>query len=193
MMSMTRSLIETLNLHNVEKKIPLKKVTPSKSLLICSMPCEIKAATIRNQTVDSMEAENIEDVSYRFLQARRGENNSFYEAVCWGIYTIIVYEIVYELLCTNPISFLFLLPSALYVPPNISNTLRYGETKKSCEEWLNNRLGEDKFEQIGRLKFNQEGMFKLASFLKHEKIDSTSVEAKGKKEDRWFQCWNMDR
>jgi hypothetical protein len=89
--------------------------------------------------------------------------------------------------------YLALLFCASNIPPNISNTLRYRETKISCAKWLSQRLGEKNLEQIRNLKFNQHGMFKLASFLKNEKIDATSVEAKREKEDGWLQCWNRDR
>ncbi len=185
-MCMTRSILESLYFGTSDKT--LNKVTPSKSLFIGAMPCEIKAARIRNSAVDSIEAKDVGEVSYRFLQARRGENVTLSESLFWGISTIVACK----LFCTTPLSLLLLLPYVLHVPPNIYNTLRYGKTRKFCEEWLSQRLGGGKFARIKELKYSQEGLFKLTCFLKDEKIEPPSLEGKGKKENRVFSCWNLD-
>lgn len=58
----------------------------------------------------------------------------------------------------------------LNVPPNICNTLRYRETKNSCEDWLTQKLGKKDFEQIEKLSYNREGFLKINELLDKKEI-----------------------
>lgn len=49
----------------IEKLSTLSKKAPTKSLLIHSMPCEKKAAHIRNQAIEAMEKNEAMEVGYR--------------------------------------------------------------------------------------------------------------------------------
>jgi len=170
-------------------KPPIQKVKPRNTLLITPMMCEHTAAQIRNSTVDSMQKNDIADVSYRYLQSRRSENNTFYEVIFWTTSSFLLFKLA----CTiNPILYLCLLAYAPHIPPNIGNTLRYKETKNYCAEWLTEKLGNDKFAEIKKLKFNKNGMFNLAALLKTENIDAIYLESKITKEDK-LQCCNRDR
>ena len=94
-----------------------------------------------------MQINNTADVAYRYLQSRRGENNTLKEAVFWGCLSITVFGMPRH--SSRLITLLFLsIPSALQVPPNIGNTIRYRETKKPSEECLSKKIGKEKLAEI---------------------------------------------
>lgn len=175
--------------HSDRPKPPIQTVKPKKALLVTSMICEIKAAEITNSAVYEMEKNEIGNVAYRFLQSRRGENNTFNEILFWSTASLILFELGYKI---HPILYLCLLCYAPHIPPNIGNTLRYKETKNYCAEWLTQKLGIETFEKIKELKFNRAGMFKLSSLLNEKNINASHLENKIDKEER-FQCCNRDR
>lgn len=178
-------------LKSEQSKLPLDKIEPNNTLLIGPMPCEKKAAAIRNNTIESMQKYDTGDVAYRYLQCRRGANNTLKEAMLWGSYATIMLGLTCRL--PLPIRLVAVGQAAVHVPPNIGNTIRYAETKKYSEIWLLERLGKEKLAEIQSMTFNQAGMFSLNAFLKREKIDAASVENRTKSADEPFSCWNMDR
>lgn len=190
-MSTTRSLFRQLHLVNSTSYLKdFKKDTPSKTLIFKSMPCEIKAAHIRNSTIDGMENNDIAEVAYRFLQSRRGENNTFYEACFWSLYTIMLYSLIQS----NPACYIFLIPNIARIPPNISNTLSYHQTKNACEEWLAKRLSIEHVQEIKSLKYDQKGLNKLTHFLTQNQIKTDNIEDKKCDAQRPFSyCFNMDK
>ena len=189
-----RDIIEKFNSHRHNKTKVLNKIEPTKSLLIAPMPCEIKAAIIRNKTVDSIQENDVSDIAYRFLQCRRGETNTFKEAICWASYSIMMIALARRVpTIPLPIRVGFIANGVLHVPPNIRNSLTYRETKQSCDEWLTQRIGSAQVGYIKNLQFNQLGMFKLVDFLNRENIDITSLKGREKRKDEKFSCWKMDR
>lgn len=174
-----------------KSKTGLKEVRPYNTLFISPMPCENKCAAIRNKTVASMRQNDIGDVAYRYLQTRRGQNNTLKEVIFWGSMSTIMLGLFRG--SSRSVRLLSALPSALHVPPNIGNTIRYSETKRSSEEWLSSRLDKNKIKEIKAMKFNQAGMLSLNIFLKRENIDNSSVENRTKTKDTSFSCWDMDR
>lgn len=175
----------------IEEKTLHVEVKPYNTLFVGPMPCEKKAAAILNKTSLSMQQNDIGDVAYRYLQCRRGKNNTLKEAILWGSYSIILLGFMRRK--PRQMGLIWALPTALHVPPNIGNTIRYAETQKSCEEWLATRLDKDKVAEIRAMTFTQSGMFSLTHFLNREKIDNTSVIPRTKTEDSHFSCLNMDR
>ncbi len=189
-MSSTRGLTVVFGFPAWSSEKPtLQKVSPTKSLLIRPMLCEQQAAQIRNRTIDSIVAGNTADIAYRFLQARRGENNTFYKVIVIALAVILLSKFVFK----DPGSRLVMLAWLLNLPPNISNTLRYKVTKQLCEEWLTRKLGSDKVKKIRDLRFNKAGMFQLKTILNDEKIDVTSLANRNKDGFSYFPCFNMDK
>ena len=184
-MSESRKIIQD------ESKTNLKEVKPYNTLFISPMPCEYKSAAIRNKTVASMRPNNIGDVAYRYLQSRRSQNNTLKEAILWGSFSTIMLGLNRGR--SRSVRLLSTLPCALHVPPNIGNTIRYSETKHSCEEWLSSRLDKNQIKEVKAMRFNQSGMVSLNLFLKRENIDNSSVANRIKTEDTLFSCWDMDR
>ncbi len=73
-------------------KTELCKVKPTNSLFfIGSGPaeCELGTANIRNKTVDSMMGGDVRAVTYRYLQARAGEDTNFIDARYNAIITVV--------------------------------------------------------------------------------------------------------
>ncbi|OGT35276.1 MAG: hypothetical protein A3F11_10115 [Gammaproteobacteria bacterium RIFCSPHIGHO2_12_FULL_37_14] len=174
-MSTARDVMEKLNINETH----LRRVEPTKSLLIKSMPCERQTAKIRNKAVDSMEQGDVVDVIHRYDQSWRGQRNTFGEIVLYSflmLYLLWVYfqkfdDIVnkkatcslddvnrmdqmnddsYEKIYNeiNGYFLTFIAVLAAGILPNIPNTLRYRETKNACAEWLNEKLGKEKFTEI---------------------------------------------
>lgn len=194
-MTTTRKLIKTFE----DNAIQLTKLEPSKSLLICSMPCERQTAEIRNSTVDNMINEDIAMVAYRYLQAMRGERNTFNEAVCWAACVVISLVYIYLKITTvnfqdelssepsenfdNQTNFIFqwlivLMYAVANAIPNVANTLKYGETKNACDVWLQARLEDDMYNKLKQLPNNYDSLFKIDKLLKEKNIDTTNLEKK---------------
>lgn len=184
--------MKSLESKNYQEKMA-SHVTPYNTLFFGPMPCEEKAAAIRTKTLESMKNNDIADVAYRYLQNRRGANNTLNEAVFWGcLFISSIYGISRH--NNNRLIPLFsTIPMALHIPPNIGNTIRYRETKQSSEEWLNRKIGKEKLAEIQSIKFNQQGMFSLNALIAREQIDRSSIKDKTKKEDSVFSFWDMDR
>lgn len=170
-MSESRKIIQD------KSKITLKRVKPCNTLFFGPMPCEDKAAAIRNKTVNSMERGDIGDVSYRYLQSRQGLNNSLKVAIPLGsISTIMLFGLTRRFRLVGLLSAIpSVLPSVLYVPPNIGHAIRYSETKRSCEDWLSSRLAENKIKEIKAMKFNNFSFYSLNNLLARENINNSSV------------------
>lgn len=133
--------------------IDLKKSKPTKSLLFTSMPCERRTSAIRNRTVKSMQANDVGDVAYRYLQNRQGARNSVQEAVFWAFHATLSIKFLRQ--CPKislPVRTAIVCYPVLMLPPNITNSLKYRETKIACEVWLTNKLEKQKFEEIEKFK-----------------------------------------
>jgi len=135
-----------------ESKITLEEVKPYNTLFIGPMPCEKESAAIRNKAVASMRQRDIGDVAYRYLQSRRGQNQTLNEAIFWGSFSTIMFGLTRGHSGPRPLRLIPALPSALHVPPNIGNTIRYRETKEYCEEWLSSQLDQKKITEIKAMK-----------------------------------------
>lgn len=172
----------------------LGRTKPNRTLLVSSMRCEYIAAEIRNQTVDSMEREDIADLAYRYLQTRRGTSNCIKEALCWSSCAAMI--LVYGLIYRDSNRFLLslsLVLCALHVPPNLGNAIRYAESQNGCEMWLSTRLPAKDVATIKAMRFEKAGMHALIAFFKASRTDITSIEHRTKKEDSFFSCWDMGR
>lgn len=170
-MSTTRHLIE-----NWKYIATIKKLTPSKSLVIQPMPCEIKAAEIRNKAVDGIMNNNIGEITYRYLQSNQGKMKTATETVS---YLALIAMLASHLFKDNDINYaaaFFILFSIANILPNINNALRYSGTQELCKEWLCERLGKQKVEKIQKMQYTLTGMLDLTAFLKEEKIDASNVE-----------------
>jgi len=185
-MTTTRKLIKNFE----DNTISLTHVEPTKSLLI-DLPCTSETTYIINSTVKSMEKEDIGGVACRYLQSKRGERNTFYEIIFWGIVMIVIFA---SFLRSRDISpdeqsdafnldspnFIFLLLMAIAnILPNISNTLRYAENKNACDKWLKEKLNNDTYDEIRRLPNKRDSLFTLNKILKEKNIDTTVLERKG--------------
>lgn len=60
-----------------------------------------------------------------------------------------------------------------FIPPNLSNTLRYRKTKNACEEWLSLRVSPECLKKIQALPYHRESIFqKIATVLEPENIEA---------------------
>lgn len=187
---------EILNGLNQPRAATLAHVTPTKSLLITPMPCEETCAVIRNTTVNSMKVGNTANVAYRYIQNNAGATNTLFEAAFYGAIALININS----LITKPddvfaasASGIGLLMNMANILPNISNTIRYRETRDACAEWLESRLSPEKIEKIKSLKYNQKGINTLVDLMRDEHVDLTFIENKAKKIDEPLSCWQLDR
>lgn len=155
---------------------PLEIVKPSKSLIIESMSCEDMAAHIRNKTALAIQQDNAMEVGFRYLQSRSGRKTTTYEVFAAGIYALLVLGKLYD----NPgyirlISLFFYMAN---IPPNLGNRLRYQETETACKEWLKKKLGEQEFQQIRQLAYNNNGIESLTLFLRKKDIPANEKQLK---------------
>ncbi len=133
------------------KILDLKKIQPSKTLLICSMPCEEQAARIHNEAVKSIQQNDITGTFKRYDQSRRGQRNTLIETCIYG-FSLFVSSALWinskiktanaedELNHKNSNidmeCFFFIMMAIINLLPNLSNTQRYKNTKNLCREWL---------------------------------------------------------
>lgn len=192
-MATTRKLIK----HFENKTIPLTYVNPTNSLLLGSMECEEDAAERLNNAVDAMKEENIEKVAYHYVQSRRAESNTFNKVAFLSSVAIVdLFFLSYFFInlanghsgdqfsrekSNNPfLNMFFLLYLIASLLPNISNTLRYRETKNGCDEWLKTKLSNNNtYSKIRQLPNKRDSLFTLTRILKEENINTTTLEKKG--------------
>lgn len=147
-----------------EKNLPtvsLRRVEP----IVQFGRCARQVAGIRNKTVTSMENGNTEDVAYRYLQSRTGESNTFREVLGYGL--LLAFALSNLIKPGRIVLLPFVLPIFALFILNISNTLRYRETKHSCEAWLKQR-SMNKFNNIQSLSYDSVGLFKLKQIFDKE-------------------------
>lgn len=192
-MATTRKLIK----HFENKTIPLTYVNPTNSLLLGSMECEEDAAERLNNAVDAMKEENIEKVAYHYVQSRRAESNTFNKVAFLSSVAIVdLFFLSYFFInpangysgdqfsrekSNNPfLNMFFLLYLIASLLPNISNTLRYRETKNGCDEWLKTKLSNNNtYSKIRQLPNKRDSLFTLTRILKEENFNTTTLEKKG--------------
>ncbi|MGQ3892340.1 hypothetical protein [Legionella sp. CNM-4043-24] len=187
----------------MKEKLELKRVSPTNTLFFlpgAPMDCERQAAKIRNHTVSSMEKNDVRSVAYRYLQNRAGETCTRREATVYGVLFIsFIYYFIFHLpneWASHPqlkhqmqedelyrliqvmgaLPSFFTIPLFLSVLPNVRNTLRYRETKNSCQVWLTQKIGNDDFQQIEHLSYNQEGFFKINELMDKKRIPAALIE-----------------
>jgi hypothetical protein len=183
-MSTTRIINQINQYHSENQTTSLARVEPTQALLLAPMPCEKRTALIRNKTVASLEAHDIGEVAFRYLQNKEGEINTQSEVIVWGIFTALSFALLTGAKTLDANIFIqgiLLLCAAgctAHVLPNINNSNRYHETKLACHEWLQNQLGQQKLHRIENLPYNTSGMNKLTRFLQGENINTDSIEEK---------------
>lgn len=172
----------------------LKKVAPSKMLLIGSMPCERQTAYIRNEAIEAMNRNEIGTVAFRYLQSRRGENMTFFEVAFYS--SSLLYSCIRPLLyilnesdnqnddpndeySISLQSYLIILYTIANILPNIVNTSRYKETKNACEQWLEQKLSQQAINEIKTIWYPYRGMYgnlqKLVTILNREHIPTDDI------------------
>lgn len=185
-MSTTRKLITDFS--------NLKKVTPTKSLVICSAPCEIKAAEIRNKTIKYIQKNRTADVVYLYLKNQRGKDTTsfgLFLSVFVGLFFIYSYcygrsfndsdqgkEFIDQSSVENIRKSIMIAALTLLVAniiPNLSNYWRYRESENLCEEWLSQKLKLQEFEKIKKFRFFD--FEELEEILKRNKINSSLLES----------------
>lgn len=156
--------------------VALNTVTPKQSLLCKAMPCEIKAAAIRNKTVDDMKANDLSMVCYRYLQSRQGQKSTRAEAATFSALTAA--NIVLGAIGGTVFSFLIGGLTAPHVPPNIGNTGRYRKTKRACKDMMKNQLDANTIAQIQNLKYSNEGLRTLKQIMTSKGVDTRNLDYK---------------
>jgi len=146
-----------------------RKVKPSTALILMSMPCEKQAAAIRNKTLDAIELGDAIKVARRYLQSREGQRNTLNESVVHSLLTTFCLAFGFYLKSKNndlsKFSFWIAIFSALNIPPNVHNTMRYKTTSELCKKWLVDQLGLDKFHKLEKLSYD---LYKFAVFARKE-------------------------
>ncbi|MBV9576777.1 MAG: hypothetical protein JO149_09160, partial [Gammaproteobacteria bacterium] len=142
-MSTTRSLTEKFANHS-----QLNDVNPTKSLLICAMPCEVRAAEIYNSTVASIKAEDTHSIALHYLKNGMGKNLSFAKtSTCVLLLLVLMVNqaFLYKNRADNlnednhTIDFDFLMfvfftfALSANLLPNLANTFRYQKAQTACE------------------------------------------------------------
>ncbi|KTD37573.1 hypothetical protein Lmor_0436 [Legionella moravica] len=157
--------------------ISLEKVTPTKTFIIDSMPCEEKAAHIRNEAIQAIKQNNDMEMGYRYLQSRSGRISTSREAKLAGAYAIIMFV----KFCSDP-EFVSMFAMLFYIAnifPNISNSSRYEETETASADLLKKKFGEQEFKKIQDMPYNSNGLARLSIFFESKNI--TADEKKTKK------------
>jgi hypothetical protein len=173
-MSTTRKLYVALQ---IDDGVMLEAVVPTRALIVTAMPCERQTAGIRNKTVRYMGNNDIAGVTYKYLQNKAGKENTFFEVVVW---TTVVFLIV-KRASEDFYGFILVAGCVANILPNVCNTLRYRETENACKDWLRNKIGESRVQEIekirknhfhfnGRIRDNFLGYTKVANFLENEKL-----------------------
>lgn len=83
-----RELEAGVSFQKENKPIVLESVTPTNALYYClfkPMPCEIKAAKMRNEAVKNMKENNIAGVAFNYLDNKKYEKSILFELVSYGI------------------------------------------------------------------------------------------------------------
>lgn len=159
----------------------LKKVEPTKSLLVISAPCEDKAAHIHNEAVIAVNQQDMPEVVRRFKQSQSGEGNSMFQATIMPVMLVMLIKCIIDLhesihknhqsnLYSNSLydniqtTALILFTACavfagLMIPPNISNTLRYRQTKNECANWLTQRLDSKTFNDLANIERKETSSF----------------------------------
>lgn len=178
---------KTLNTKNTF----LKPVSPTRTLLIRSMPCEERAAHIRNQTIVSLENNDVAEVSFRYIQSKAGFSNAGSDAVRFGLFilmSLILINIIHNLKMRkeNPnlgvfLEGMILLPTMALLMlflPSTSNALRYYQTKEGCASWLRDNMDINCFSKLDELVYipqSNSSLPKLKKVLEDHHIDAFSL------------------
>ncbi len=173
----TNAKTKTTNIqaiNNTDINLTLKKVSPTKTMLIGSFPCEEMAAHIRNEAVDSMTEKDdqkaISAVTYRYLQSRFHQSDTLC-CVAWSTMVLVMLiPVTYYSYCSWSdsntafeeqhfrIKFLssLIVMGLISVPSavNTANTLRYKETKNGCEAWLKHKMDQQGLNKVKEQEYS---------------------------------------
>jgi len=148
----------------------LSRTKPSKVFVFKSMPCEEKAAAIRNKAIDSIERGDVAETAYRYLQSRAGVKDMILEG------TLII--LMTPFLCSGKGRFIiggaFCSSTMLLI---IKNIFKLRETRDYCDKWLSQHLDDESIKEIHQMYFIHSKR-DLVNFFKEKNIDTKSIEKK---------------
>jgi len=165
---------------NAVSSITIGRVEPNKSLLCMPMPCEKKAAYIRNETIREMALDNTAMVCARYLQSRRGEKNTSIEAILHTVLAsaftaAMVWAVINRLYPTIATSGSALLGDICNILPNLGNSLRYHRTKQGCDDFLRTKHGDEFMKRLNQIKYSQKGLSELRDLLADYEVDHSAL------------------
>lgn len=130
-----------------------KAVDTTKHFKCVSCLCERENAAIRNMAVCAIKDKDTAMVACRYLQARQGQRNSFYEGFAQTV-------------------------SFAYCGLTVTNTLRYKKTKRGCKTYLVDELGIDNLREIRKLKYTKDDLVKLKGLMDKQLIKTEELQFK---------------
>lgn len=164
-------------------KIP-PDVTPTKTNLFFSGPCEVKAAKIRNETLAQMRKNDRGNVAYLLLKNKTGVRSSYIEIglnMLYGIVPLVLLlasygrQILKESFNSLNLAVKIIIPLQLLliygaIAPIFSNIRRYQQTISECEDFIDRTFDQDTAAKVKAL--DGKNLTKL-----HDILDNQGVRA----------------
>lgn len=146
----------------------IEKTEPGTVLLFGSTPPEKQAAKMRNKAVDSMAADDVGGVAYRYMQAKAAYERSLLLTGATALYTLVDTILSWDQILTYPVAVLPNLMGVCLFGTGASVAVTQRETKNACAEWLEKKLGTYNAAEIQSAPISREGLFKVRNDLQRD-------------------------
>lgn len=152
------------------------EVKPTKTLLFASMPCEKRAASVKQGTLSAMHNADTESVAFRYMQCKKGtkeSNNEIIDSlVMSGFAIMFLYsnksEINNESVnLFHVFCYLALILNLLSIMPAVQNRLIYHDMSNKSLDCLKKNLDEQKLKEVTSCDYdNAQSIRQLHGFFK---------------------------